>query len=188
MYHPGVQFILASASPRRRELLAAAGFTFAIDAAEVDETRRPGEDASSYAARVARDKARAVAARHPGDAVLAADTVVVIDGDVLGKPADAADARRMLRALAGRAHEVLTAVVLIAGGEVFAEIIRTSVWMRGLSEAEIEAYVASGEPMDKAGAYAVQGVASRFITRIDGEYANVVGLPISVVDRFVGRL
>jgi septum formation protein len=177
--------VLASASPRRRELLAAAGFAFDVDAADVDETRHHGESAPDYAGRVAREKAQAVAARHPNAAVLGADTVVVVDDDVLGKPADDADARRMLRALSGRAHEVLTAVALIAAGEILAEIARTTVWMRPLSDREIDAYVSSGEPMDKAGAYAIQGLASRFVTRIDGEYANVVGLPISLVDRLV---
>jgi septum formation protein len=183
-----MRLILASASPRRRELLAAAGFTFEVDAATVDETRRAGEDAVAYASRVALEKAQEVAARHADAAVLGADTIVLVGGEVLGKPADEDDARRMLRALSGRPHEVLTAVAIVKGGEVFAEVARTMVWMREISDQEIAAYVLSGEPMDKAGAYAIQGLASRFITRIDGEYANVVGLPVSVVDKFVGQL
>jgi septum formation protein len=182
-----MRLVLASASPRRRELLAAAGFTFEVDAADVDETRRPGENAPEYAGRVAREKAQAVAARHPNAAVLGADTIVVVDGRVLGKPVDDADARRMLRALSGRAHDVLTAVALIADGDILTELARTTVWMRPLSDQEINAYVSSGEPRDKAGAYAIQGLASRFVTRIDGEYANVVGLPISMVDGLLAR-
>jgi septum formation protein len=183
-----MRFVLASASPRRRELLEAAGFAFDVDAEPVDERLLPSEDPAVYAARVAVAKARGVAPRHPGRPVLSADTIVLVDGEVLGKPVDGADARRMLTALAGRAHEVLTAVALCAGDRTFEALARTSVWMRPLTAGEIAGYVASGEPMDKAGAYAIQGLASRFITRIDGSYTNVVGLPVGVVDDLLSQL
>ena len=179
--------ILASASPRRAELLTAAGIAFEVRPAHVDETLRPGEDAKTYAKRVAVDKARTIAAQSKGQPVLAADTVVVIDGLVLGKPADAADAKRMLGLLSGRTHEVLTAVALMSGQsgqgapELDSRTESTAVQFARLSPAEIEWYVATGEPSDKAGAYAIQGLASRFVTRIDGSYSNVVGLPMALV-------
>jgi septum formation protein len=175
-------FVLASASPRRAELLAAAGFTFTVDVADVDESVHDGEAPATYVRRVADAKAQAVAARHAGRLVLAADTTVVVDGDILGKPADTADARRMLRRLSGRAHEVMTAVTLIdpASGLQRALAV-TTVHVAPLHEAEIDWYVASGEPLDKAGGYAIQGLASRFVTGIDGSYSNVVGLPIAHV-------
>jgi len=179
--------ILASASPRRAELLTAAGIPFEVRPAHIDERLRPAEDARTYASRVAVDKARAVAAQSNLQPVLAADTVVVIDGLVLGKPADTADARRMLGLLSGRTHEVLTAVALISAqpgrGEpvLDSEIASTAVQFAPLDTAEIEWYVATGEPSDKAGAYAIQGLASRFVTRIEGSYSNVVGLPMALV-------
>jgi septum formation protein len=194
---PGSALILASASPRRAELLAAAGIPFEIRPAYIDETVRPGEDARTYASRVAVDKAQAVAAQSQGQPVLGADTVVVIDGQILGKPTDSADAKRMLRLLSGRTHEVLTAVVLIAGhdpggdflertskslpGSSYSAVEATAVEFVLLSRAEIDWYVATGEPLDKAGAYAIQGLASRFVTRIEGSYSNVVGLPVGLV-------
>jgi septum formation protein len=188
-----VALVLASASPRRRELLDAAGFVFEVDVADVDETRHPGEPAGAYARRVALAKAQAVAARHPDAMVLGADTVVVLDHDgdveeVLGKPVDDADAVRMLTGLAGRAHRVLTAVALVARGTTLDTIEETVVWMQALTAAEISAYVESGEPRDKAGAYGIQGRASRFIPKIDGSYTNVVGLPIAVVDALLRRV
>jgi septum formation protein len=186
---PGSVLILASASPRRAELLTAAGIPFDIRPAHIDETVRPGEDATTYACRVAGEKARAVAAQAPGQPVLAADTVVVIDGQILGKPIDAEDAKQMLRLLSGRTHEVLTAVVLISAraDRLFNEpdtdtrLEVTAVEFATLDKAEIDWYVSTGEPSDKAGAYAIQGLASRFVTRIQGSYSNVVGLPVGLV-------
>ena len=193
---PASALILASASPRRAELLAAAGIPFEIRPAYIDESVRPGEDARTYASRVAVDKAQAVAAQSQGRPVLGADTVVVIDGQILGKPTSTADAKRMLRLLSGRIHEVLTAVVLIAGHDPGGDFLSTSTSPPGssysaveatavefvlLSRAEIDWYVGTGEPLDKAGAYAIQGLASRFVTRIEGSYSNVVGLPVGLV-------
>ena len=178
--------ILASASPRRAELLSAAGIPFDVRPAHVDETIRPGEDAPTYAGRVALDKARTLASDSPGRYVLAADTVVVIDDQILGKPSDDEDAKRMLRLLSGRTHEVLTAVVLMApapvdGRAIDAHVEATAVQFAPLGKAEIDWYVGTGEPRDKAGAYAIQGLASRFVTRIEGSYSNVVGLPVGLV-------
>jgi septum formation protein len=169
--------VLASASPRRAELLRAAGIPFDVVAANIDETVHPGEAPDDYARRVAAAKARGVAAQAGGRPVLAADTVVVVDRHILGKPVDDDDARRMLRLLSGRAHDVVTAVVL----DEEAAVERTRVEFATLDDDEIRRYVASGEPRDKAGAYAIQGLASRFVTRIDGSYSNVVGLPVSRV-------
>lgn len=182
-----MRLVLASASPRRRELLTAAGFTFEVDVADVDETVHPGEAAGAYAQRVARAKALAVAARWPDAVVLGADTIVVVDGDVMGKPRDAADAVRMLERLSGRAHQVLTAMAATWDGRVAEAVEETLVWFAALTPAQIAAYVASGEPMDKAGAYGIQGKASRFIPRIEGSYTNVVGLPIAAVDALLSR-
>jgi septum formation protein len=177
-----MRLILASASPRRRELLSAAGFVFDVDAVEVDERRTDGETPAAYVERLARAKAHAAAAqREPATAVLGADTVVVVDDEVLGKPRDAADATRMLRLLSGRAHEVLTGVALTGQDGTVSRVERTTVWFAPLSETDIAWYVASGEPMGKAGAYAIQALASRFIPRIEGSYTNVVGLPVTTV-------
>ncbi|MGE0446421.1 MAG: nucleoside triphosphate pyrophosphatase [Vicinamibacterales bacterium] len=169
--------ILASASPRRAELLRAAGLSFDVVVADVDESIHPGESPETYVRRVAGAKARAVTQRMPGRRVLAADTTVVVDGEILAKPADANDAGRMLRRLSGRTHQVLTAVCL----DGRCEVESTDVEFVELTEDEIAWYVASGEPMDKAGAYAIQGLASRFISRIRGSYSNVVGLPVARV-------
>ncbi len=176
--------ILASRSPRRREILAGAGIPHLVRPAEVDESIRDGEDAERYVRRVARAKAEAVDAA-PGDVVLGADTVVVVDGEILGKPADEADARRMLRLLAGREHFVITGICLRSAGGVIEDAETTRVRFLPLSEQEIDAYVASGEPLDKAGAYAIQGLASKFIDRIEGCYFNVVGLPMAKVYGFL---
>jgi len=179
--------ILASASPRRAELLSAAGIPFEVRPAHIDEGLRAGEDAGTYARRVAVDKARAIARQANGRSVLAADTVVVIDGLVLGKPVDFDDAKRMLRLLSGRSHEVITAVALMSNprgrsdAAIDARIESTVVEFAPLDTAEIDWYVATGETSDKAGAYAIQGLASRFVTRIEGSYSNVVGLPMSLV-------
>lgn len=179
--------VLASASPRRRELLAAAGLDFTVDTSEVDETPRAGERPVDYVRRLAEAKARAVAARHPAAMVLGADTTVVVDGDILGKPADDGEARAMLARLQGRAHQVLTGVALIRGNWSRVDVATTDVWFAPMSAAEIDAYVASGEPMDKAGAYGIQGLASRYVSRIDGSYANVVGLPVAMVSALMAE-
>jgi septum formation protein len=185
--------ILASASPRRQELLREAGIPFEVHAANINEEQIAGETPLEYAQRLSREKAEAVAAIYPGRYVLGADTIVVVNGEgpgkaeILGKPKDQADAVRMLRLLSGRGHEVTTAVSLVVPGahaETRAFVTKTSttrVWFRHLSENEIQHYVASGEPMDKAGAYAIQGGASLWANRIEGEYSSVVGLPLSVV-------
>ncbi|MFC5860715.1 Maf family protein [Acidicapsa dinghuensis] len=180
-----MQLILASASPRRRELLTQAGFTYRIHPAHIPEDPRPDEDPIAYVCRLAREKAEAVygqlVAAEPGIVVLGADTTVTVDGEILGKPESAEDAARMLRILSGRTHRVITGVSLVSSvrTETAAEV--TAVQFLSLSDAEIQDYIATGEPMDKAGAYAIQGYAARWIPRIDGCYFNVVGLPISLV-------
>ena len=175
--------VLASGSPRRRELLAQAGYRFEVQISAVSESRQPGEDAIRFATRLAREKAEDVFARCSADSiVIGADTVVVCDGEVMGKPSDAADAERMLLRLSGRTHQVVTGVAVAwseGRAEVAAEL--TQVTMRTLSPEEVSAYVSTGEPMDKAGAYAIQGYASRWIPRINGCYFNVVGLPLALV-------
>jgi septum formation protein len=175
--------ILASASPRRADLLRAAGIPFDVQVADVDESLIPGEAPQAYVERLAAEKARVVAARNPGRRVLAADTTVVIDGQILGKPAHARDAARMLRVLAGRAHTVITGVCLAgpSPAQCVVASASTTVAFAALTDAEIEADVRSGEPMDKAGAYAIQGLASRYVTHIEGSYSNVVGLPVALV-------
>ena len=177
--------VLASSSPRRAELLRAAGVPFVIRVATVDETRLDGEAADAYVRRLALDKARAVEAA-PHELVLGADTVVVAGTACLGKPADAADAAAMLRRLAGRSHEVLTGVALVrTGAPVAVDVAATRVTFAPVTEAEVAWYVGTGEPYDKAGGYAVQGLASRFVAAIDGSYANVVGLPVELVCRLI---
>jgi septum formation protein len=171
--------ILASQSPRRREILERAGIPFTVRVADVDESLREGEGAQSYVRRLATRKA--VAVGQAGEVVLGADTTVVVDGEILAKPADAADAVRMLRRLAGRSHEVITGICLKVGGQLYIDAESTLVRFVAMSEAEIAAYVATGEPMDKAGSYAIQGGASRYIDRIEGCYWNVVGLPVAKV-------
>jgi septum formation protein len=183
------QLILASASPRRRELLSQAGYRFTVQASSVPESRRPGEDAIRFATRLAREKAEAVFAHRPPSSaepwmVLGADTVVVCDVEVMGKPTDDADAARMLLRLSGRTHYVVTGVAVVWGSsssaiEIAAEL--TQVTMCTLSAEEISRYVVSGEPKDKAGAYGIQGYAARWIPRISGCYFNVVGLPLALV-------
>jgi septum formation protein len=189
--------VLASASPRRQELLRSAGIAFVVQAADIDEAPLPGESARACAERLAREKALAVWRARPEDAVLGADTVVVVDEMILGKPVDAADAARMLRMLSGRVHEVITGVCVVKSvpgsqlpatshTEISSET--TLVTMNPMSDAEIRAYVATGEPMDKAGAYAIQGLASRWIPRIEGDYSNVVGLPVARVWKMLRNL
>lgn len=180
--------VLASGSPRRRDLLAALGLDFTVRPADLDETPRPGEPPPEYVARLAREKARADA--RPNEIVLAADTTVVLDGEVLGKPQDEAEARAMLTRLAGRGHTVLSGVALYDSNAdregVFVD--RTTVEITPLSPAEIAWYVATGEPMDKAGAYAAQGLGSLFVARVDGNFYNVVGLPVPAVYRLFAEL
>jgi len=183
--------VLASASPRRRELLTQAGFGFEVRPADIDESVLPGEDPVAYVTRLARGKAEAVfaavAPERPQVVVLGADTTVAVAGKILGKPESEEDAARMLRLLSGKTHRVITGVAVVrsAGVQVSAEV--TEVHFLRISESEILEYVASGEPMDKAGAYAIQGYAARWIPRIDGCYFNVVGLPISLVASMLGR-
>ncbi len=177
--------LLASASPRRAQLLRNAGIAFAAQATRVPERRRRGEPPGKFALRLAREKAHAILARRPRRVVLGADTIVVIGSRVLGKPRDGRDARRMLRLLSGHTHQVSTAVCLAGPGFEDTRSETTRVTMRKLSEQEIRDYVASGEPMDKAGAYAIQGLASRFVSRIEGCYFNVVGLPVPLVYRML---
>ena len=174
--------VLASQSPRRSEILRQAGIPFVVRASAVDETPLAGEGPDDYVRRLAEWKARAVEAA-PGETILAADTTVVVEGEMLAKPADAADAVRMLRLLAGRRHEVLTGICLKRDAGLVVDRAVTEVWFTAMSEPEIAEYVASGEPMDKAGAYAIQGLASKYIERIEGCYFNVVGLPVALVYR-----
>jgi septum formation protein len=177
--------VLASTSPRRQELLRNAGIAFEVQPAHIPEDVLPGEGAKECAERLAREKALSIARQRPHDVVLGADTVVVVDGELLGKPADAADARRMLRLLSGRKHEVITGVCLVASGVPSISSETTVVTVNELTDEEIADYVASVEPMDKAGAYAIQGIASRWIPRIEGDYSNVVGLPVALVFRML---
>ena len=193
-----MRLILASASPRRAELLRAAGFTFEIVVTDVDEQVRPGETASTYVRRLAAEKSEAAIRLVGADprvgpgghlgpppredtVILGADTVVVVDGQILGKPRDADEAASMLRRLSGTRHEVLTGISLRRGASELGRVETTTVHFMPLSDAEVEWYIASGEGCDKAGAYAIQGLASRFISRIDGSYSNVVGLPVAAV-------
>jgi septum formation protein len=212
-----MNLILASASPRRRELLQAAGIPFTAQPTDIPEIPVDREAPRAFAERLAREKAQAIAHRHPHEAVLGADTVVVVDGLILGKPEDAADALRMLRLLSGKTHEVITAVCVIAPSPTRASSPETATGNRQLptehqlatgnrqpatalpdvrsettqvtfaplSDADIESYISTGEPMDKAGAYGIQGVASRWIPRIVGDYSNVVGLPVALVYRML---
>ena len=184
----GPRLVLASASPRRSELLAGLGVRFAVRPASVDETPRAGEGAAALVERLAREKAAAVA--QPGELVLGADTVVTLDGGLLGKPADDAEAAAMLAQLAGREHEVLTGVALldVDAGRTAAVVERSRVRFATLSPREIDWYVKSGEPHDKAGAYAVQGRAALFVTAILGNHSNVVGLPLPAVRRLCREL
>jgi len=177
--------VLASASPRRQELLRNAGIPFEVQPAHITEDPLPNESAKECAERLALEKALTVARTRPTNRVLAADTVVVVDGQILGKPVDAADAMRMLRLLSGREHQVITGVCLLMRGKPHLCSETTLVTMSRISEEEIADYVSTGEPMDKAGAYGIQGIASRWIPRIEGDYSNVVGLPISLVWRML---
>jgi len=204
--------VLASASPRRQDLLRSADIAFTVQAADIDETPLAGESPRECAERLAQEKALAVWRTRPWDVVLGADTIVVVDETILGKPVDAEDAARMLRLLSGRVHHVITGVCVVqtvasqdklkdsAASPASFRVLRTEnrelriasattlVTMNELSEDEIRDYVAAGEPMDKAGAYAIQGRASRWIPRIEGDYSNVVGLPVALVYRMLSQL
>jgi septum formation protein len=180
--------ILASASPRRSELLRNAGISFTVEPAHIPEQPLSDEAALQYAQRLARDKARAIFAKHSDNVVLGADTIVVVDEHLLEKPRDDEDAVRMLRLLSGGAHQVITGVCLVARGFEQIEAETTDVQFSALTENEIASYVATREPMGKAGAYAIQGIASRWVERIDGCYFNVVGLPVPRVYRMIRTL
>ena len=182
-----MRLILASRSPRRSELLSAAGISFEVLASDIDETPHPNEAPGAYVERLAIEKARAVAAMRPETRVLGADTTVTIDGEILGKPVDEADALRMLRLLNGRPHDVLTGVALVSAGGVRSAVATTRVWFSPMTDEDILWYVATGEPVDRAGAYAIQGFASRFIPRIEGSYSNVVGLPVALVSSILNE-
>lgn len=174
--------VLASSSPRRQELLREAGIAIELCPSHIPEERHPDEAPIDYASRLAREKAETVAAKFPDRYVLAADTIVLAGDELLEKPRDGADASRMLRLLSGREHSVTTAVSLAGPrAKIITRSATTRVFFRKMSEKEIQEYVATGEPMDKAGAYAIQGGAGRWVERIEGEYSNVVGLPLSLV-------
>jgi len=187
-----IPLLLASASPRRRDLLESVRIPFEVEIPRIDETARPGEDSRDLTRRLAVEKARAVHERRPrsGGLVLAADTAVVIDGEALGKPRDADHAKAMLRRLGGRDHLVLTGFCLLdqATERTESAVAETRVWFRDLEDGEIRGYVATGEPMDKAGAYACQGVGAFLIARVEGSYTNVVGLPLGQVIEALRRL
>jgi septum formation protein len=183
------EIVLASASPRRLELLDRLGVEPTVLPPDIDETPLPAETADAYVARLAVAKAAAVAATLTGDAlVIAADTTVEIDGDILAKPADAADAAVMLRRLSGRRHRVFTGVAVRRGDEVCSEVVATGVRFAALTEADIEWYVSTGEPLDKAGAYALQGAGGVFVEAVEGSVSNVVGLPLHTVVRLAAGL
>ena len=209
-YNLKTMLVLASASPRRQELLRNAGIAFTTQPADVDETPLPDERARTCAERLAKEKALKISRHHPHAQVLGADTVVVVDDEILNKPVDVEDAVRMLRLLSGRVHQVITGVCLVNPADapqrsaavkpqqprlyalltaddrqILLASETTSVTMSEISDAEIREYVATGEPMDKAGAYAIQGRASRWIPRIEGDYSNVVGLPVALVYRML---
>ncbi|HET8547639.1 MAG TPA: Maf family protein [Bryobacteraceae bacterium] len=179
--------VLASKSPRRSEILERAGIPFVVRAVEVPEHEISRETPSGYVRRLAREKALAVP-RAVDEIVLGADTTVVAAGEILGKPADPGDSLRMLRLLSGREHDVLTGICLVHANGIIEDESCTTVHFVRLTDAEIEAYIASGEPRDKAGAYAIQGLASKFIDRITGDYFNVVGLPVALVYAHLRRI
>ncbi len=187
-----MNLILASASPRRRELLTQAGFTFTIEPADLNENPLPEEPAAAYVQRLAVEKAQAVCARHTAESesftVLGADTCVTIDGQIFGKPLSPADAERMLTTLSGRTHAVMTGVAAVTPSKTVSDVEITHVTFDLVSELEIIRYVATREPLDKAGAYGIQGYAARWIPRIEGDYFNVMGLPIARVVRLLAEL
>lgn len=175
------KLILASGSPRRAEILTSVGWEFTKDSADIDETELKGETPEDYVQRLAKEKAETVAQKYENAIVLGADTTVVINNQIIGKPLDLADARQMIKMLAGNWHEVLTGVALVKNSKSLVGLQRTRVKFAEMSDEEIEFLVNYGEPLDKAGAYAVQAQAALFIEKIEGDYWNVVGLPISLV-------
>ena len=180
--------ILASASPRRRELLALVGIPHLVEPADIDESYREGEEASEHAERLAREKAATIASRNPDAIVIAADTIVLIEGLVLGKPRDEADAERMLSMLAGQTHVVLTAVAVAHRGGIRSGVESVRVTFRPLTRARIRAYIATREPMDKAGSYGIQGYGATLVERIDGDYFAVMGLALGRMIDLLGEL
>lgn len=173
---PPPRVILASQSPRRRELLTLIGIAHEVRPADIDETWMPGEEPVPHAERLAREKAHVLAAQDPNAVVIAADTIVVLDGEILGKPRDEGDARATLRRLAGRTHTVYTAIAVARAGRTVSAVERVEVTFRALASDEIAAYVATGEPMDKAGAYGIQGYGATIVERVEGDYFSVMGL------------
>ncbi len=183
-----MRVILASQSPRRRELLTLAGIVHEVQPADVDETPWPGEEPVTHTERLARAKAQVIASRNPEALVIAADTIVVVDGAILGKPSHEADARAMLRQLSGRTHEVCTAMAVAIGDRVETEAVRVVVRFRPLDDRTIAQYVATGEPMDKAGAYGIQGYGATIVEHIEGDYFAVMGLSLATIVRLAGRM
>jgi septum formation protein len=183
-----MRVILASQSPRRRELLSLVGIDHAVQPADIDETPFPDEAPVPHTERLARGKAAVIAARDPGALVIAADTIVVVDGDLLGKPADIPEARAMLRRLSGRSHEVCTAMAVAMGARIESEVVRVQVRFRALDDDTIARYVNIGEPMDKAGAYGIQGYGATIVEHIEGDYFAVMGLSLVTVIRLAERL
>jgi septum formation protein len=183
------ELVLASQSPRRRELLALIGLAHEVRPADIDESYLEGETPEEHCERLARGKASALAGQVNRDAVIiGSDTIVVVDGLVLGKPADAADAMRMLRMLSGRSHTVLTAVAVARGARLESAVERVSVSFRAIDDGEIAAYIATREPMDKAGAYGIQGYGATIVSRIEGDYFAVMGLALNLLVRLLGRV
>ncbi len=177
--------ILASASPRRRELLNQIGIAHTVLPAHIDESRLPGEAPVAYVRRLALEKARTVGGQHPGAVVLAADTTVVLRGEIMNKPVDRGDAERMLRALAGHTHHVHTGIALVWNAAELVHVETTAVTMTTMPETELAAYLQSGDSLDKAGAYGIQGYAARWAARIEGDFFNVVGLPLAATVRLL---
>lgn len=180
-----IDVVLASQSPRRRDLLTLIGIPHRIDPADIDETVLPGESPPRHCERLAREKVALVATRHTSALVVGSDTIVVVDGDILGKPSDDNDAVRMLARLSGRSHDVYTGVAIAVNGAIVSDVERVRVTFREMSESRIRAYVATGEPLDKAGAYGIQGYGATLVERVDGDYFAVMGLPLG---RLVGLI
>ena len=181
-----VPVVLASQSPRRRQLLSLIGIEHDVQPANIDESYFAGEEPRAHALRLAREKAEAIAS--PGAVTIGSDTIVILDGEILGKPADAEEAARILRRLSGRVHTVITAVAVHWRDELIADAEEVTVTFRVLSEAEITAYIATGEPMDKAGAYGIQGYGATIVDRVDGDYFAVMGLPLNRLTRLLESL
>ncbi len=179
--------ILASGSPRRKELLQHLGYEFSILVTNVEEARQADESAYDYVARLSQDKAQAALSQSPNSIVVGSDTIVVCDQTVLEKPSDLAHAKRMLTMLSGREHQVMTAVTVVSAEKQHTVVVSTDVWFKHLSENEIEQYWHTGEPCDKAGSYGIQGIGGRFVTRIEGSYHAVVGLPLFETDQLLQK-